>query len=191
MTGKHAPHTPYLRVQSQATSHKISLPPSKKVTLRMPEIIIDHASPSGKGDQSISSRRLHSSTAQVFDQIYARGTWGKGPSSGDGSGLGSSVLYARGAKRIVMAVLQAHNLSSMIDAPCGALVWQAPMISEILTKAPNFSYFGVDVASSVIRRNKEKYAGLRPHVRFASADLATTPLPSGYVTRSKPATVSQ
>ena len=95
--------------------------------------------------------------------------------------LGSSIAYAMGAKRVVMQVIRDYDITSIIDAPCGAFVWQAPMVQSITRVYPiGFRYLGVDVASTVIAANRVKYKSLEPTVSFETVNLVEEALPSGY-----------
>ena len=113
----------------------------------------------------------------VFDGIYAGKQWGP---AGGGSGLGSSIEYAKGAKRVLMQVVRELNVSSVLDAPCGAFVWQTPMVRMLLEQNIVFRYLGVDVARSVIAANSAAHSSLAPRLLFKRMNLVHEPLPRGY-----------
>ena len=121
--------------------------------------------------------RTWNNSHSVFDGIYAGKQWGP---AGGGSGLGSSIEYAKGAKRVLMQVIRELNVSSVLDAPCGAFVWQTPMVHTLLEQNPVFRYLGVDVARSVIAANSAAHSSLAPRLRFKRMNLVHEPLPRGY-----------
>ena len=93
--------------------------------------------------------------AQAFTNVYARAAWGN---EGGRSGPGSSELQASGASRIVFHLIMALNLQSMIDAPCGAMVWQTPLLHQIVFNVPGFRFLGIDVVNSVVEKNNQRFA---------------------------------
>lgn len=127
----------------------------------------------------------------AFTNVYQKQQWGQ---EGGGSGSGSTEVHAAGASRIVFHVLMAFNLQSMIDAPCGAMVWQKPLMNQLLVEIPSFRYLGMDVVNSVVKRNQLQFekqwsihrnvSQVNPGFRvdFMHADLAQKefPMPIGY-----------
>ena len=115
-------------------------------------------------------------SARVFSSIYNSSFWG----SGGGSGQGSTLVAAQGASQIIFDFVVRNRLSSMVDAPCGAMEWQKPLIARLQRHSPSFQYTGVDVVNSVVARNRQNFSGV-PRVQFAMADLTSerTQLPSG------------
>ena len=58
-----------------------------------------------------------------------------------------------GASRIVFHVLMAFHLNAMIDAPCGAMAWQTPLLNHLVHTKPGFRYLGIDVVKHVVQKN--------------------------------------
>ena len=86
---------------------------------------------------------------QSFTNIYKNNLWG---TEGSGSGSGSTEAAASGASRIVFHVLMAFHLNAMIDAPCGAMAWQTPLLNHLVHTKPGFRYLGIDVVKHVVQR---------------------------------------
>ena len=116
-------------------------------------------------------------TGSVFESIYKNNLWDAG--AGGGSGRGSTVENAAGASRILFAVSMALNVTSIIDAPCGALVWQEKLLPQLAGNFRGFRYLGLDVSSTVITRNRQRLSRLH-YASFELADLAEQPMPLGY-----------
>jgi hypothetical protein len=131
---------------------------------------------------------------KYFSRVYRESIWS---SAGHGSGSGSDMLNAQGAARILYHVVLQHNITSMIDAPCGGMEWQPQVLYQLrLQVGTAFRYLGLDVVPSVIendRRITERPLPITPgkyqeqldyhkadFMEFRVADLVTTPLPSGY-----------
>ena len=131
------------------------------------------------------------SIEKSFTDIYKRQQWGP---EGGGSGPGSSEVYAAGASRILFHVIMMFDIKSIVDAPCGGMVWQAPLLNQLVHTVPTFRYLGVDVVGTVISRNEKKFAKQwRVHknvtkaspgaaIQFAQADLASRDwyVPAGF-----------
>jgi hypothetical protein len=124
----------------------------------------------------------HSSVEESFTSVYKKQQWGQ---EGAGSGPGSSEVSAAGASRILFHVIMMFNVNSMIDAPCGGMVWQAPLLNQLVHAVPGFRYIGIDVVGSVISRNERRFSTqwsihknvskVNPGfaIQFAQADLAS------------------
>ncbi len=153
------------------------------------------ASPTAPASSLDSPSRRASSIERSFTGIYQTHAWGK---FGGGSGSGSALANARGAINILFHVIMHFNISSMIDAPCGAMEWQTSLLSQLVYNQPGFRFLGVDVVRSVVERNQQSFSGnwlarlgtsanarqWNPgfSVDFAQADLASEgwSVPSGY-----------
>ena len=118
-----------------------------------------------------------SSGVSVFSEIYEKRVWGALDDGSGGSGWRSLPENARGAARIVEEVALKFNASRILDAPCGAMMWQLPLIHQLSRRfgeaGGGFSYVGVDVVPAVIERDRERWGELA-NVSFAVADIATT-----------------
>lgn len=117
----------------------------------------------------------------VFSTIYATKTWSE---AGGGSGVGSDASYAVVVGHIIRLVMYKFGLSSLVDAPCGAvsLSWTKNAITSIHQDLPCFRYHGVDVVSSVIEQNKKHLEELSSWVAFSVIDISArlSTLPSNY-----------
>ena len=111
-----------------------------------------------------------------FTRIYANRLWSN---EAGGSGGGSTVEYTAGARKVLYNVIKLHNVTTMVDAPCGSFFW-LPTLFERLT-AENTAlveYTGLDVVASVVAASTEKYAA-SANLHFLVADLTRDSLPSG------------
>jgi hypothetical protein len=111
-------------------------------------------------------------TEAIFTDIYKHHRW---THAGKGSGSGSTLDSALGAVHILTHLTLMLNVSSMLDAPCGAMLWQESMISFLRANQVGFTFHGVDVVASVIAANQAHFAS-KPYASFAHADLVDEPL---------------
>ncbi len=102
-----------------------------------------------------------------FDAIYKGGLWHSGES---GSGQGSEVAYTENLRGWLPAVIRAHGIQSIVDAPCGDFNWMRLVLAEVPVH-----YQGFDIVDHVIARNAEAHGTDR--TRFAVADICKDPLP--------------
>ena len=120
----------------------------------------------------------------AFSVIYNQSLWGEG---GSRSGDGSTMKNTRGVTRILLELIASLSVRKLMDAPCGAMAWQLPLLKQLAQRHPNFSYLGLDVVESVIEGNR---ALLAPHVQalwhtglsaeFQKVNLVEERLPRGY-----------
>ena len=99
----------------------------------------------------------------LFREIYEVDGWLGG--SGLGSVPDATVTY----RRVLQRILDATDVSSVVDAGCGD--WQ---ISRLLDWS-TVSYLGVDVVPELVERNTAAYGGT--NVRFRTVDLSRFELP--------------
>jgi len=118
------------------------------------------------------------STEHSFTRIYDLGLW---TGLGNGSGSGSTVEAAFGASHIMSHLVLSLNLTSMMDAPCGAMQWQQGMVEFLHRNNPNFRFHGVDVVASVVQANTQHFQseGI-DYVTFQQLDLIDEALPRDY-----------
>ena len=112
----------------------------------------------------------------TFEGIYHHGNWSH---AGGGSGPGSSLLATMGASRILFHVIMAYSIRTMIDAPCGAMVWQAHLLPQLYSHVPEFKYLGYDIVPTVVEGNRQKFNGTS-YVSIEHADLAVQRVAKGY-----------
>ena len=115
----------------------------------------------------------------VFGGIYKNHVWGSGEAAGEGSGGGSSFEYTRGVRRILRHFIHKHNVTSMLDAPCGSFNWMPYVIKEF----QGLTYNGYDAAFDVIQRVKDSLVvsalnANSTRVHFTAADLSQFVLPN-------------
>lgn len=110
---------------------------------------------------------LSLSRAQVFQLAYATRAWGSAES---GSGVGSELAATENVSGYLPELFQRLQVSKFLDAPCGDWNWMRRV------DLSGVDYFGADVVSSVVTKNRQEYT--RPGVRFIHADLTKDPLPT-------------
>ncbi|KAL4424079.1 hypothetical protein ABPG75_001380 [Micractinium tetrahymenae] len=126
----------------------------------------------GAGRQGEPSGRLQ----HKFEEIYEYGGWGL---EGNGSGPGSTFNATVSIREILGKAIEALDVNSMIDVPCGAMAWMPLLLEEVERTRPKFRYLGLDIAASVVAQNKRAFAA-KAAWRFDSFDLSAQPLPRGY-----------
>src|SRR5262249_52674810 len=86
------------------------------------------------------------------------------------SGPESHEARGRDFQDELLALLDARQIHSMIDAPCGDLNW----MKHVLAAHP-LSYLGIDIVEPLIARNAQRYAG--PQCQFLCGDFTRADLP--------------
>jgi len=104
-----------------------------------------------------------------FEKIYANFKWGR---NGGGSGDGSEPSSTISTRVIVELVIYKYRITSLLDAPCGAIVWTRLLLAKIFEKIPCFKYYGVDVVRSVISKLTEEFSPV-PNMVFNVTDLSS------------------
>ena len=100
----------------------------------------------------------------IFDSIIKRGYWNYGNTV---CGGGSTLEYTEALRNALPGFLAKHNITSMLDAPCGDYSWMQ------LVKFPaGFRYIGGDIVDSLIENNLRDH----PSMEFLNFDLTTTPM---------------
>ena len=100
----------------------------------------------------------------IFDSIIKRGYWNYGNTV---CGGGSTLEYTEALRNALPGFLAKHNITSMLDAPCGDYSWMQ------LVKFPaEFRYIGGDIVDSLIENNLRDH----PSMEFLNFDLTTTPM---------------
>lgn len=108
--------------------------------------------------------RVPDPCADVFDRIYATGTWGVG------SGAGSTPEYTAAYRAFLRSYMAENSVKSVLDIGCGD--WQIGRLVDWT----GVDYLGVDVAPSVVAANRAAFT--RPGIRFEVADASTAWLPA-------------
>ena len=112
--------------------------------------------------------------AIVFDEVYAKGVWGKDEKGDSSSGLGShdSALIKPYIEKVV-SLLEEKNIGVIVDLGCGDFNVGKHFVSYCS------DYIACDVSTVILERNKKKY-GI-DNVQFLNLDLSKDRLPKGEI----------
>lgn len=110
--------------------------------------------------------------AVAFEDIYQRNVWG----DGDGSGGGSEPKFAQGISDILLLLNKRFNITSMLDAPCGACKWTSSFLNRV---QQGFKYTGIDVSETAVQRAKVNLQDVQ-NTSIQLHDLTTSPFPGNY-----------
>jgi hypothetical protein len=100
---------------------------------------------------------------EIFEDIVRNKKWKVHP-----CGPGSTIEYTTNLRSQLGNVLKKHNITSMIDAPCGDYSWMS------ITDLPSVTtYIGGDIVEFLIKENSQNY----PNINFKITDLTTDELP--------------
>ena len=114
----------------------------------------------------------------MFDFIYNKKLWGP---DGGGSGYGSDVNYTINTRNILHNIIKKYNISSMVDAPCGAMMWMPLLLANLsLETNKHFKYHGIDVVESVINASKNRFANFSEEWKFSVVDFSQQNIPENY-----------
>jgi SAM-dependent methyltransferase len=100
---------------------------------------------------------------KIFEDIITHRRW-----QDVTCGSGSTVAYTEPLRQALPGFLEQHNITSMLDAPCGDYSWM-----KLVEFSPGFKYQGGDIVEFMIEQNKKDY----PDVDFRVFDLTTDPIP--------------
>lgn len=103
----------------------------------------------------------------VFEDIYARRSWGSNESV---SGLGSEMDRTEIVRKELVKVIDTIGARSLLDIPCGDFNW---MKAADLSKIER--YVGADIVERLIRLNQQNYG--RQGIEFRVLDITLEPLP--------------
>ena len=84
-------------------------------------------------------------------------------------GSGSTLEYTKLLRDTLPDFLIRHNITSMLDAPCGDFSWMS-----LVEFPPEFRYLGGDIVNFMVEDNQSKY----PNREFRVFDLTTDTLPN-------------
>lgn len=100
---------------------------------------------------------------EIFEDIVKHNRWKKHP-----CGPGSTFGYTENLRLNLGNFLKKHNITSMVDAPCGDYSWMS------VTDLPSIQeYIGGDIVDFLIEANQAKY----PNHVFKQIDLTQDTLP--------------
>ena len=105
---------------------------------------------------------------QIFTDIYTNKKWGSGETI---SGEGSTLENTMGLRDRLPDFLNALNIKSVVDAPCGDFHWFNSLKQDIDID----SYIGIDIVRSMILDNQIKYSN--DIYQFMFMDLCTDVVP--------------
>ncbi len=118
-----------------------------------------------------SSRSLQ----ETFTAIFQANGWGDAESV---SGPGSTESRGEDFRQELVAVLDACQVRSIVDAPCGDFNWMRHVLADRRLPTP-LSYTGIDIVEDLITRNVHRHASAS--CRFLCADITRADLPRGDV----------
>lgn len=99
----------------------------------------------------------------IFTKIYDEDLWSMGQKDSK-SGLGSSFLYTKNIKNIILDINKKNTIKTMIDTSCGDWFWMKDIAPEL-----NCIYTGLDVVKNIIDINKIKYTN--SNIQFVHIDF--------------------
>ena len=105
------------------------------------------------------------SRQDVFNQIFDSNSWGSAESR---SGMGSELGFTKHYREKLLELLRQEKISSMIDAPCGDLLWMKEVLKEI-----DLNYIGGDISSHLVAKLKLQY----PNLKIGKFDICVDPFP--------------
>lgn len=105
------------------------------------------------------------SRQDVFDQIFDSNSWGSLESR---SGVGSELDFTKHYREKLLELLRQQKIRSMIDAPCGDLVWMKEVLKEI-----DLEYVGGDISSHLVAELKLQY----PKLEIRKFDICVDSFP--------------
>jgi len=103
---------------------------------------------------------------KIFCGIYRNNSWADPESI---SGRGSTLAYTVVIRRVLPALLESLEASSLLDAPCGDFNWMRQV------DLGGLKYIGGDVVPELIARNRELYGDARRD--FLVLDITKDQLP--------------
>jgi hypothetical protein len=113
-----------------------------------------------------AERGIREEVQEVFTYIHDTGHW-QGTSSV--SGAGSDDMQTALIRRALPGIIQAFEIRSMLDLPCGDFNWMKWVELGVDT------YVGADIVEALVRQNQEKYEA--PGRSFRVLDLTSDTLP--------------
>jgi 2-polyprenyl-3-methyl-5-hydroxy-6-metoxy-1,4-benzoquinol methylase len=112
---------------------------------------------------------LMAETSQIFQKIYAQGTWGRSvlPGIPGGTGAGSSVGYNKQYMAFLETFIREYDIKTIVDLGCGD--WK---FSRHL-KWDNVSYTGIDCVAPVISGLSKEF--IKENIKFECFDFGHYP----------------
>lgn len=102
---------------------------------------------------------------EIFHNKIFGGHWPGGTTQ---CGRGSSMDATQNLRNELPGFLERHQITSMVDAPCGDFSWMSTV------QFPSgFKYIGSDIVTEMVNNNREKYNG----IEFTELDITKDPIP--------------
>jgi hypothetical protein len=111
--------------------------------------------PNGEGDKR----------QDVFDEIFNKNLWGSASSR---SGIGSELVFTQNYRAQLVEIIRQRNIRSMIDAPCGDLLWMKEVLREL-----DINYIGGDISPSLVSSLINEFS----HLDIRLFDICVDPFP--------------
>ncbi len=141
--------------------------------LRQPELVCPPAEPAAPAapvaPAAPGAASSTEATKEVFDSIYASGTWGTGSGGAGTSGSGSTLEATAPYRAFLQQFMKDNHITSVVDAGCGD--WE---FSQAIDWT-GIDYKGYDIVDSVVAADKAKYG--KPNIQFVTANIVDTDLP--------------
>ena len=99
----------------------------------------------------------------TFTKIYKNNLWHMGQTDSR-SGLGSSKLFTKYIKEIIINTINNYNIKTMIDTSCGDWFWMKDIKSEL-----SCNYTGIDIVKEIIDINTVNYGN--DNIKFIQNDF--------------------
>ena len=111
--------------------------------------------------------------------MYSKNRWG-GDKGEIFSGLGSRGSMAERSAQISADIIANLNARTIVDIGCGDFAVSSRILELLKQKGIQVSYVGVDIARTVVERNRERF-GVDGAIEFHQCNAARDPLPPGDV----------
>jgi len=126
------------------------------------------------GGSKLEEEIVNTEIQNTFSRIYNTSYWGI---DGGGSGGGSSLESTVNTRNSLKEIIKNFKIKSILDAPCGAMVWMSVFLEDIEKEFPDITYHGCDVVPSVIENNQKKFKEKHPNWNFSICDITHTHFP--------------
>lgn len=105
----------------------------------------------------------------AFSKLYKNGGWDQG--KGGGSGKGSTLKGTSEIRPHIVEMIQLLNVTTVLDAPCGGMVWMPHVLEELENKSHVVYYTGADIVPEVVERVKNEFSN-HTNWQFKVHDIA-------------------
>ena len=102
-----------------------------------------------------------------FTRYAKTNVWGNSESV---SGPGSTIKSTEHIRQEILKMINEHNISRILDAPCGDYNW-----FKLIPRSDDIQYIGGDIVEELIESNNEKYGNKK--TLFIYLDVTKDPLP--------------